>query len=69
MCSMFSGTGKFCLAHGLGQLTRDVKRDVRTLNFRSVVIFAPPRKTPNCVRRRWLCDVKWQKMKEMTDNK
>ena len=40
----FSGAGKFCLAHGLGQLTRDVKSDVRTLNFGSDVIFAPPQK-------------------------
>ena len=27
------GAGKFCLAHGLGQLTRDVASDARTLNF------------------------------------
>ena len=33
----FSGAGKICLAHGLRQLTRDVKNDVRTLNFRSNV--------------------------------
>ena len=26
---------KFCLAHGLRQLTRDVKSGVRTLNFKS----------------------------------
>ena len=38
----FSGTGKN--AHGKGQLTRDVKSDVRILNFRSDVIFAPPQK-------------------------
>ena len=31
----FSGAGKFCLAHRLRELTRDVKDDVRTLNFRS----------------------------------
>ena len=53
----FSGAGQFCLAHGLGQLTHDVKSDVRTLNFRSDVIFAPPRKTPNDVRKRSLCVV------------
>ena len=27
----FSGAGKFCLAHGLGQLTRDVKSVEKTL--------------------------------------
>ena len=40
----FSGAGKFCLAHGLRQLTHDVESDVRTINFRSDVIFTPPRK-------------------------
>ena len=49
--SILSGAGKICPAHGLGQLTRDVKSDVRNLNFRSDVIFAPPRKTPNDVRK------------------
>ena len=43
---MFSGAGKFCLAHELRQLTRDVKSDVRTLNFISDVINVAPRKTP-----------------------
>ena len=57
LCSTFSGAGKFCLAHGLRQLTRDMKHDVRNLNFRSDVTFAPPRKTPNDVRKRSLCDV------------
>ena len=47
----FSGAGNFCLAHGLGRLTRDVKSDVRTLNFGSDVIFAPPQKIPNDVRK------------------
>ena len=37
----FGGAGKFCLAHGLGQLTRDIKSDDRTLNFRNDGIFAP----------------------------
>ena len=37
----FSGAGKFCLAHGLGQFICVVKSDVRTLNFRSDVIFEP----------------------------
>ena len=46
------------LDHGLGQLIRDVKSDVRTLNFRSDVIFTPSRKTPNNVRKRSSCDVK-----------
>ena len=32
---IFSGAGKFCIAHVLRQLTRDVKHVVRTLNFRS----------------------------------
>ena len=45
MYSIFSGAGKFCLAHGLGQLTRNVKSDAGTLNFRSDVIVAPPWKT------------------------
>ena len=58
ICSIFSGAGKFCLALGLGQLTRDVKSDVRTLNFRSDVTYALPRRTPNDIRRRSLCDVK-----------
>ena len=31
-------------AHGLRQLTRDVKQDARTLNFRSDVTFAPAQK-------------------------
>ena len=42
VCSIFSGAGKFCLAHGLGQLARSVKSDVRTLNFITDVTFAPP---------------------------
>ena len=45
---------------GLGQLTRDVESDVRTLNFRSDVIFASPRKILNDVWKRSLCDVKCQ---------
>ena len=60
----FSGAGKFCLAYGLRQPIRDVKSDVRTLNFRSDVTFAHL-KTLNDVRERSLCDVKCQ----MTDNK
>ena len=36
----FSGAEKYWLR----QLTRDVKSDVRLLNFRSDVIFVPPRK-------------------------
>ena len=59
----------YCLAHGLGQLTRAVKSNVKTLNFRSDVIFSPPRKTPNGVRKRSLCAVKCKKMKEITNNK
>ena len=58
--SIFSGAGKFCLTHELGQLTLDVKSYVRTENFRSDVIFARPRKTPNDVRKK-LCDVICQK--------
>ena len=41
-CSIFSSAGKFCLANGLRQLTGDVKHDIRVLNFRSDVTFAPP---------------------------
>ena len=36
--SIYSGAGKFCLAHGLRQLTH-VKSDVRTLNFRRDVTY------------------------------
>ena len=64
----FCEAGKFCLAYGLGQLMHDVKSDVGTLNFRSDVIFAPPRQTPYDVRKRSLCDVKCQKMKKMMNN-
>ena len=53
----FSDAGKFCLVHGLRQLTRDIKHYIRTLNFISDATFAPPRKTPNDVRKRSLCDV------------
>ena len=53
----FSGAGKFCLAHGLRQLTREVKNDVRTLNFRSDVTT----KILHDVQGRSLCDVKCQK--------
>ena len=59
VCSSFSGSGKFCLAHGLRQLTHN-KSDERAVNFRSDVTYVPPRKTPN-VRRRLLCDVKCHK--------
>ena len=64
----FSAAGKFFLAHGLGQLTHDVKCDVKTLNFRSDAIFAPPREIPYDVRKRSLCDAKCQKIKEMTND-
>ena len=40
----FSGAGKFCLAHGLRHLTRDVKSDVTILNFRSDVTCATMKK-------------------------
>ena len=39
----FSGAGKFCLAHGLRQLTRVVKSDIRTFKFRSDVTYPPSR--------------------------
>ena len=62
MYSIFSGAGKFCLAHGLRQLTREVKSDARRKsNFRSGVTYAAPRKTRNDVKGRLLCDVKGQK--------
>ena len=61
VCSSSSGAGKFCLVHGLRQFTRDVKHDVRTLNFRSDVTSAPSRKTPNDVLKMSLRDVKCQK--------
>ena len=69
VCSIISDAGKFCLAHGLSQLKRDVNHDVRTLNFKSDVTFAPPRKTPNGIRESSFRDAKCQKMKEMTNNK
>ena len=47
--SIFSGAGKFCLAHGLRQLGRD---DVKNSLFQTL-----PRKTPTDVRRSPLCDV------------
>ena len=40
ICPIFSGAGKFCLSHGLGQLTGLVKSNVRTLYLRSDVILA-----------------------------
>ena len=53
---------KILLCPGLRQLARDVKNDVRTLNVISdVVTFAPPRKTPNGVQERLLCEVKGKK--------
>ena len=60
ICSIFSGAGKFRLAHRLKQLTRNVNSDVRIPIFRSDVTFAPPRKTSNGDRK-MLCDVKCQK--------
>ena len=64
VCSSYSGAGKFCLAHELRQLTHNVKHDVRTLNFRSDVTFAPKWKTPNDIQKRLLCNVKCQKYKK-----
>ena len=52
-----SGAG----THGLRQLTHEVKSDARSLNLRSDVTYAPPRKTSNDVRGRSLCDVKCTK--------
>ena len=63
MCPIFSGAGKFCLTHRLGQITRDVKSNVRTIIFRSDVIVAPPRKTTNEARKRS------SKIKQMTNDK
>ena len=59
--SYFQRAGKFCLAHGLRQLTRDVKSDARIINFRSDVTDALPRKTPNDVPRRSFYDIKCHK--------
>ena len=57
LCSILSDAGKFCLAHGLRQLTPNVKHDIRTLDITSDLTFAP-RKAPNdaCIRLLW--DVK-----------
>ena len=57
----FSGAGKFYLAHGMRQLTRDIKGDVKTLYFSNDVIYALLRKAQNDVRRRSFCDVKCHK--------
>ena len=61
VCSIFNDAGKFCLNHGLIQLTYDVKNDVRILNFRNDVISVSPRITPKDIRRRSLCDVNYHK--------
>ena len=53
----FSGAEKLCLAHWLKQLTRDVKSDVRTLNFISDVNFKPQQKTSNVLLIMSFCDV------------
>ena len=45
VCSKFSGARKFCLGRALGQLTRNVKIDVSTLNLRGGVNFSPSRMT------------------------
>ena len=66
---MFSGAGKFCLAHWLRQLTRDIKYDVRTLNFRRGVTFAPQRKNTEWHSGKVVLRRKMSEMKEMTDNK
>ena len=58
---------KFCLGHGLRELTRDVKNDVRTLNFISDVTYALPRKMSNGVRGRSLR--KMSKIKENANDK
>ena len=51
----------FVVPMGWDSSRAKLKIDVRTLNFRSDVIFAPPRKTQNEVRKRLLFDVKCQK--------
>ena len=50
--SIFSAAANFCLAYALTHLTRDVKIDVTTLNFRSDVTSALPLKALDDVRRR-----------------
>ena len=47
----FNGAGKFCLDHGLRQLTCDVNSDVRTLKSGGDVTYAQPRRTSNDIRR------------------
>ena len=54
------------LPNGLRQLTRDVKSDVRTLNFRSDVTYAPPRKTSNEDLEKVVMRRKMSKIKETT---
>ena len=66
---IFSGADKFCLAHALRQLTRDVKSNIRKLNSSSDVIFSPPRETPNDVRKKVVMRRKMSKLKEMTNVK
>ena len=36
--SIFSGAGKFCLAYGLRQLTRDTKSDVSCLQIVNILL-------------------------------
>ena len=57
-CSIFSGAGKFCLAHGLRQLTRDTKSDVICLqttltrrNEKLRITFAVARQTAQIVKK------------------
>ena len=69
VCSIFSGAGKFCLVHGLRQRTRDVESDFTTVNFRSDVTYALPRKSSYDVRKRSLCKEICLKIKEMTNDK
>ena len=47
VCSIFSGAGKFFLAHGLRQITRETKYDVNCLQ---TLLTCHKRRPPNDVR-------------------
>ena len=59
----FNSAGKFCLAHVLKQLTRDVKSDIKILNFISDVTIKNTEWRSKDAMRRIL-----SKLKEMSND-
>ena len=59
---VLSGAGKFCLAHGLRQLTREFKVTSELLNFRNDITYASLQNTPTGFQR-------LSKIKEITKEK